>query len=101
MDSGVSKNFSNIKQALGVTVGRFPWRCAFGSRITRLRHLNNTNNLQQLARVDVQDCLQKWVAGAQVTGVTVAPRDNGNRNILDLTIDVTFQGKTQSVSVPL
>lgn len=99
--SGAAKTVMNVEETLGVSVGKLPWRCGFGSRLTRLRHLNNTNGLQQLARVDVQDALQKWLPGISVTGVSVAPRSDGNRNVLDLTANIVIQNTAIPVSVTL
>jgi phage baseplate assembly protein W len=99
--SGTPKTIMNVEEILGVPTGKLPWRCAFGSRLTRLRHLNNTNGLQQLARVDVQDALQKWAPGISVTGVSVAPRSDGNRNVPDLTADIFLKDTTVPVSVTL
>ena len=96
-ESGVPKVLKCVEQVIGTPTAKLPWRCLFGCRITRLRHMNNRNGLQQLARVDVANALALWEPRARLTGTAVAPRSNANRNILDVTVNVAISGKVAPV----
>ncbi len=51
--------------------GELPWRTAFGSSLTLLRHQNNNTVLVELARVYIRDALKKWIPSAEVKSVEV------------------------------
>lgn len=77
-----------VGQVLGTSPARFPWRCGFGCRIGRLRHMNNTNDLRQLAAVDVRDSLQRWEPRAQATKVEVSKVEADSRSTIDLALSL-------------
>lgn len=95
--SGAPKVFMGVKQVISTPVAKLPWRCKFGTRVGRLRHMNNSDGLQQLAKVDVGDALKLWEPRVALSSVVAAPRDQNNRNILDLTVGIILNGKTVSV----
>ena len=95
--SGVEKVLMCVAQTIGTPTAKLPWRCKFGTRIPRLRHMNNSNGLQTLARVDIGDALRLWEPRVRLSKVLAAPRSDANRNILDLTVSVTVDGKPQTV----
>lgn len=99
--SGEEKVLMDVEQVLGTPVGKLPWRCKFGARLTRLRHHNNNNVLQQLARVDSADALALWEPRAKLHSVVAAPRVPSNRNVLDLTARVKIGTSARSVKVVL
>jgi phage baseplate assembly protein W len=99
--SGIEKVLMCVAQVIGTPTGKLPWRAKFGCRITRLRHMNNSNGLQTLARVDCQDALRAWEPRARLRSLTLGQRDSSSRNILDLTAQVTVAGKTQTVKASL
>jgi uncharacterized protein len=94
---GVEKVLMCVSQVIGTSTGKLPWRCKFGTRIPRLRHMNNSNGLQTLARVDIGDALRLWEPRVTLRRVAAAPRTDANRNLLDLTVDVAVDGKPQTV----
>ena len=98
---GLDKIMQNITQIIGTPVGTYPWRATFGCRITRLRHMNNSNDLQQLARVDVADALARWEPRVKVTSVMAATRTDANRNILDLTVTYVVAGTPQTIKLDI
>lgn len=99
--SGVEKVLMCVEEVLGIPVGSLPWRCGLGTRLMRLRHLNNSNDLQQLARVDAGDALQRWEPRFRLRFVTATPAPPGYRNRIELTVfgEVVGQpGKIESVN---
>lgn len=51
--------------------GELPWRTTFGAGLDLLRHQRNDAALAELARVQVQDALNKWLPGVEVVGAAV------------------------------
>lgn len=77
---------SMIVQILGtratsaVAMGELPWRPEFGSWLYLLRHANNDDVLEDLARSYVVDALGRWLPRAEITSVKIEPR----REVQDL-----------------
>ncbi|MFI5301621.1 MAG: hypothetical protein ACHREM_26325 [Polyangiales bacterium] len=67
---------SAVKQVLATeaatsrTSGELPWRTAFGTGLTTLRHQRNDAALAELARVYIRDALRMWLPDAQLVAVT-------------------------------
>jgi len=50
--------------------------------------MNNTNDLRQLAAVDVRDSLQRWEPRAQATKVEVSKVEADSRSTIDLALSL-------------
>jgi len=92
--SGPPKVLQAVEQVVGTSVGKLPWRAGFGSRITRLRHMNN-RGLQKLAQVDVADALQRWETRFRLRAVKATPIGQDARNLIDLAIVGEVGGSVQ------
>jgi phage baseplate assembly protein W len=102
--SGPEKVLMTVEALLAINVGSLPWRCGVGTRLMRLRHLNNYNDLRQLARVDASDALDQWEPRFRLSTVTVAPLVRGSENKLELDVYghiVGQGGKAVSVKVQI
>lgn len=91
--TGPEKVLQSVQAVIGTPLGFIPWRCAFGTRIGRLRHRNRSNGLQQLARIDAADALNRWVPRFRLRGVAATPATEGTENRLDLTIGGEVVGR--------
>jgi phage baseplate assembly protein W len=95
--SGRAKVLQGVEQVIGTSVGKLPWRCKFGCRVPRLRHMNNNQQLKNLARVDISDALQAWEPRCRVKSVVVGNSTKDARNQINITVSVEIAGKTDSV----
>lgn len=87
---------SCIGQVLGMEgtsgeehIGELPWRPELGSVLYRLRHRNNDETLQHLARVYVVDALQRWEPRVLVKDVSIekkSARPNGELDTLAISL---------------
>ena len=59
----------------GKIPGELPWEDDFGCRLELLRHRNNDQALQELARVWVTEALGKWEPRVRVSAVEVTQED--------------------------
>lgn len=79
--SGDALLASKVRQALltegesARSSGELPWRTAFGSSISLLRHQSNDDVLRELARVYVRDALKRWVPSATLASLSVEQLD--------------------------
>jgi phage baseplate assembly protein W len=55
--------------------GQLPWRTAFGSPLSLLRHRRNDAALKELARVHVRDALRRWLPSVRLVSLDVESRD--------------------------
>lgn len=68
---------SMVGQVLGTrgssdfTDGELPWRGDFGSLLHILRHRNNNQATQELARIYVVEALAKWVPQVRIKAVEI------------------------------
>lgn len=92
--SGPEKVLQSVEQVVGTPVGKLPWRASFGCRVPRLRHMNN-RGLQNLARVDVADALQRWEPRFRLHTVRAASVGKDARNVIDLEIRGEIGGAVQ------
>jgi phage baseplate assembly protein W len=81
-----------VEELLAIPIGSLPWRCGVGTRLLRLRHMNNSQDLRQIARVDSSDALQQWEPRFRLSRVTVAPVIPGAENQINLTVSGTVVG---------
>jgi phage baseplate assembly protein W len=95
--TGYEKVMQSVEQVLGTPIGRLPWRASFGCRLFRLRHMANTVYRQELARVDVQDALQRWEPRCRVRAVTLSAPSENSRSLLDVEVLVEIDGKVTVV----
>ena len=71
------------------TIGELPWRPEFGSLVHTLRHSNNDDALQQIAKGFVVDALRRWEPRVRVTGFGINRRRSvpgGPEDVLELII---------------
>lgn len=111
---------ASVGQILGTvaqsstTAGEIPWRPEFGSKLHLLRHQNNDDVLEDVARAFVVQALDRWEPRVRVRAVTIertgVPAAN-DLNVLRLKVrydlaaqasgsSIVLKGITQSVAVP-
>ena len=98
--SGADLVKSDVMQLLGTVQGELPWRPDFGTRLTRLRHRQNTGALADLARIDVARALAKYEPRVRLRSV-VSPAPSGptaNRRELHVHYEVTGKVDTAKTS---
>lgn len=77
--------------------GELPWRTAFGSKLSLLRHRNNNEVLQALARVWIKEALARWLPKVQLVSVRCEKRDA----LLVLRVKVKEGSTTQEGEIPI
>ncbi len=92
---GVPEVMSAVGQVLGTPIGVLPWQPDFGCRLEELRHRSGATNAD-LARIFVQDALQKWEPRAQLTSVDLVPAPD---NVIALRATTRIGSKIQTVNV--
>ncbi len=110
--SGARIFAARIGQILGtksdtpMSVGELPWRTNFGSRLHILRHLKNSESLEQLAHAYVVEALKRWEPSIVVSDTridrTTIPRTLiivVKYNVIDRTGQTTLEN--QETRVPL
>ncbi len=75
--------------------GELPWRTAFGSSLTLLRHQNNNTALAELARVYIRDALKKWIPSAEIKSVEVISKE------ASITLKLRIKEKDTGVSTAI
>lgn len=94
---------SMISQVLGVMggndyiEGELPWRNDFGSQLHLLRHKNNTDVVQELARIYIIEALSKWLPQIIVEDIIMNKKTDykGDENILEIRIGYSLNGSVQ------
>lgn len=92
---GVPEVLSAVGQVLGTQLGVLPWEPGFGCDLERLRHHSGATNAD-LARIFVQDALQRWEPRAQLTSVDLVP---AAENEISLRATTRIGSKNQTVNV--
>lgn len=97
---------SHIGQVLGTragsdfTEGEIPWRGDFGSLLHLLRHQNNNQVREELARIYVAEALARWVPQIRLKDVTITrefgPNQTKERNVLAIRIVYDVIGLRQA-----
>ncbi len=82
------------------TQGELPWRGDFGSLLHLLRHQNNTQVLEELARIYVAEALARWVPQIRLKDVTITrelgPDQTRERNVLAIRLVYDVIGLRQA-----
>jgi phage baseplate assembly protein W len=91
---GIDHLQSMIGQVLGTmsgsdyTEGELPWRTEFGSLLHLIRHKQNDEILEELARVYVGQALAKWIPQIRLKDIKTTKKTGpeGEENILEIRI---------------
>lgn len=76
----------STKGATEFSEGELSWRTEFGSALHLLRHQNNDDVLQELARINVVDALINFEPRLRVTDVQVTRETQDGENILAIRV---------------
>jgi phage baseplate assembly protein W len=71
---------TSVEQVLGTRQGEVRWRPGFGASLDTLRHRGNTRALDELARIQVERALGRWVPQIRVLGVVADPISDSTAN---------------------
>jgi phage baseplate assembly protein W len=96
--SGVRLILSDIGQLLGTPIRRLPWRHDFGADLQPLRHKNNTEVLDELARVRVEQAIRKFAINVELRSVTA---ERPKPNVVIIVVTLVIGGKVQNLRIPL
>jgi phage baseplate assembly protein W len=83
---------SDFGQLLGTELGEVPWRTTLGTRISRLRHMANTQSLGELARVQIDEAARRYERRVQLLDVVADPVHVGEENRVQLRIRYRIGG---------
>lgn len=80
-----------VGQILGTAIGEVPWRPKFGTRLNKLRHLRNVAALPELAKISIQEALQRWEPRVTIKELTSQRVGVGTENqvLLSLTYQIS------------
>lgn len=75
---------TNVSQVLGTRRSELRWRPGFGATLDALRHRGNTRALDELARIQVERALGRWVPQVRVLGTVVDPISDSTPNQMQI-----------------
>lgn len=77
---------ATVGQILGTAIGELPWRPNFGTTLSKLKHMRNTSQLPELARLSIQEALARWEPRVTISDISAEPVSIGNENKVLLSI---------------
>lgn len=78
-----------VGQILGTGIGEVPWRPSFGTTLSQLRHRQNSLALPELARLSIEEALQRWEPRVTISALTAEPISRGTEN--QILLSLTYQ----------
>ncbi len=96
--NGLALVASCVGQALGTRgdsalgPGELPWRTEFGGRFHQLRHRNQSEALDDLARVMAQEALERWEPRARAVKATIEKSLNPRLLVIRVRFDLIDRG---------